>query len=132
MKRRPPVSKRTATRFPYTTLVRSAASGGVTLRQGIAAGRRCRWYGAKHGSTLESFRSPDRDAERRVRALYARGREGGQPRCSARASAAACAGYGRTALVGKRLQQDRKRVVSGKSVSGRLDPGGRRILKKKR
>src|SRR3546814_10730797 len=75
MKRRPPVSKRTATRFPYTTLVRSAASGGVTLRQGIAAGRRCRWYGAKHGSTLESFRSPDRDAERRVRALYARGRE---------------------------------------------------------
>src|SRR3546814_7682332 len=123
MKRRPPVSKRTATRFPYTTLVRSAASGGVTLRQGIAAGRRCRWYGAKHGSTLESFRSPDRDAERRVRALYARGREGGQPRCSARASAAACAGYGRTALVGKRLQKPHRRFWDAWGRNDERHPG---------
>src|SRR3546814_16003368 len=38
----------------------------------------------------------------------------------------------RIALEGDRPVQDRKRVVEGKSVSVRVDLGGRRILKKKK
>src|SRR3546814_19449164 len=34
-------------------------------------------------------------------------------------------------LSGAKLEQDRKSVVSGKRVSVRVDPGGRRIIKKK-
>src|SRR3546814_20434771 len=36
------------------------------------------------------------------------------------------------AVVQDRLDQDRKRVVEGKSVSVRVDIGGRRIIKKKK
>src|SRR3546814_14144265 len=50
------------------------------------------------------------------------------PECRLRAGRAA---RGSRQLIGTRSRPDRKSVVSGKSVSVRVDLGGRRIIKKK-
>src|SRR3546814_11565013 len=110
MIRRPPRSTRTDTLFPYTTLFRS-------LRQ-PAAGHveRQRVGGVFH-------RQPRLPQRRHLRRRRQRGLEH-----AARLVAVATAAHGFV----QRLEQDRKSVVYGKSVSVRVDLGGRRNIKKKK
>src|SRR3546814_16987626 len=122
MIRRPPRSTRTDTLFPYTTLFRSQrADGGC--RQAPAADPRPLRRGARGA-----------DHERPHVAVGARLR-GRRPAGRAAAPHLALAdegagpGGGGPACRGAR--RDRKSVVEGKSVSVRVDLGGRRIIKKK-
>src|SRR3546814_13533025 len=108
MIRRSPRSTRTDTLFPYTTLFRSDRRRAASLfrrRLYPCAGRR--------------------DHARRPCVLHqSRGEGAAEDRpCPA----AALHGSRRAA----RTARDRKRVVEGKSVSVRVDLGGRRIIKKK-
>src|SRR3546814_15665545 len=114
MIRRPPRSTRTDTLFPYTTLFRSAGAG-------------------EHPADHERLRLP----------------AAGQPGCRARrlrhAGGKVPSDHFRTALpeTGADLRSgarhrdaagrpaDRKSDVAGKSVSVRVDLGGRRLIKKK-
>src|SRR3546814_18484400 len=111
MIRRPPRSTRTDTLFPYTTLFRS------TRRQPAGAG------GAR--GTVASI-APARGGHARARQFrqcgHLRALSDRNPR-------------GRADKLGRALDRvglDRKSVVSGKSVSVRVDLGGRRIHKKKK
>src|SRR3546814_17627147 len=101
MIRRPPRSTRTDTLFPYTTLFRSGRSGD---RQGLSGD--------------DERRARHRDDEGYCR----RSRR----RCGLARDARADAGRGRFLV---RAPQDRKSVVSGKSVSVRVALGGRSIIK---
>src|SRR3546814_12006236 len=105
MIRRPPRSTRTDTLFPYTTLFRSPlARRGSSLRTASSA--------ARHEPALhQPF------PERYGYGCYNRA----LPHYS-RAERPLCAFLF--------LQDDRKSVVSGKSVLVRVDTGGRRIIKK--
>src|SRR3546814_20901709 len=112
MIRRPPRSTRTDTLFPYTTLFRSQSCRHVALDRG----GHDQTGGAAFGRHA---------AEKSAWALHRRDRL--EPRArDARASVTPGSRRGceRTG--------DRKSVVSGKSVSVRVDLGGRRIIKKKR
>src|SRR3546814_12909003 len=104
MIRRPPRSTRTDTRFPYTTLFRSIAA--------------CRPSADRHPSEpvpARRRRSPAPCPGPRER-RRARGRaRGGGPSARPRPPIS---------------PQDRKGVVSGTSVSVRVDLGGRRIIQK--
>src|SRR3546814_18161286 len=110
MIRRPPRSTRTDTLFPYTTLFRS----------------RCHYH-----HSFDSDRGPVRPGRwlrnRALRALCACMSGGG--RADLRSSAAVRFHQKLFLLVAR---QDRKSVVEGKSVSVRVDLGGRRIIKKKK
>src|SRR3546814_17970086 len=110
MLRRPPRSTRTDTLFPYTTLFRSSR---LSWRHGCL-------YGGEDAVVPRGGRRGRhrRDLERR--SVVA----GGRARSKGARSAdhdGGCAWRG----------PDRKSVVSGKSVSVRVDLGGRRIIKKK-
>src|SRR3546814_16217167 len=113
MIRRPPRSTRTDTLFPSTTLFRSRWAAAVrpvpqARRRGRAVRRARR---RKERRALEMSRSsPDWIRGCRSTVLVATSEE-------------------RTAL---RQAQDRKSVGKGKSVSVRVDLGGRRNIKKKK
>src|SRR3546814_18473999 len=121
MIRRPPSSTRTDTLLPYTTLFRSSrrrpcAKGGRRSRR--------RTYPAAFGRHRAEESAGDhrrvlRSVMRSLPRLLSQG-EGNPRRISERCAA------------GDALSSpDRKSVVSGKSVSVRVDLGGRRIIKKK-
>src|SRR3546814_17064472 len=121
MVRLPPKSPRTDTLFPYTTLFLSAATIGKAGGRSTDRARRCRKPGGDKGA--EQFGlyqcgaglSLDR---RRALSPLCRARTRQRYRASARRAAGGGIG-------------DRKSVVSGKSVSVRVDTGGRRICTKK-
>src|SRR3546814_15614717 len=128
MIRRPPRSTRTDTLFPYTTLFRSGeiALGAAehmliaidAVVAGIAGADRHRVIIVEHrlhgrgGLEIDdadvafAAGDPRRLAQRRARIDFERG--------------------------GQAVGPDRKRVVEGKSVSVRVDLGGRRNIKKKK
>src|SRR3546814_11521298 len=128
MTRRPPGSTRTATLFPYTALFRSA---------GIA--HRYRYARAAEAATgtANAMISNELEIEPWRTQLSQRGRV--QIRDFLQDSAAdrirECLAHEVPREVSQRadlaLEGDRKRVVSGKSVSVRVDLGGRRIIKNK-
>src|SRR3546814_18954163 len=100
MIRRPPRSTRTDTLFPYTTPFRSDAAQHA-LQSPLEAAR----LGTLADQLVDVLRCRQRSQQQRDQ--HDTGRD--QP---------------------DRPEADRKSVVSGKSVSVRLDLGGRRILKK--
>src|SRR3546814_12855912 len=122
MIRRPPRSTRTDTLFPYTTLFRS--NSGILLRQS----RRWRLQrdAIRGAGTLRGRRrkipgTPRGILEKRLQLAHWRAllhilRELADP------------GGDRS----RHDVRDRKSVVSGKSVSERVDLGGRRIIQKKK
>src|SRR3546814_16468820 len=123
MIRRPPRSTRTDTLFPYTTLFRSALLHARRISRRRAA--LSRWTGGGAGGVRADRRAfpnggadprPDRQAALRHRGVA------GQPLPQRPAPP----------LVDRqsRDRRDRKSVVSGKSVSLRVDLGGRRLIKK--
>src|SRR3546814_14481518 len=126
MKRRPPRSTRTDTLFPYTTLFRAADAG--TARRADPAGQHCpgRHLGRAGGSdggrgapaAVEGNLGGDCRQAPVGRAVDAQGKQ-----------SPACAGHGRRL---ESARKDRKSGVSGKSVSVRVDLGGRRHIKKKK
>src|SRR3546814_17947857 len=107
MIRRPPRSTRTDTLFPDTTLFRSlSTSEGSRYVERKASVRPYMGYRSAPGN--------------RLRNRVTRGRVSAPPLFVRRFNLAAVSGG-----------QDRKSVVSGKSVSVRVDLGGRRIIKNK-
>src|SRR3546814_18800693 len=109
MIRRPPRSTRTDTLFPYTTLFRSPFWGEPNPRhQGVAHGL-C--------SLRRTCGSADRARNEYTIGSQLRTATGGTVRALFR--------------LRQHRQADRKSVVEGKSVSVRVDLGGRRIIKKK-
>src|SRR3546814_16430264 len=127
MRRRPPRSTRTDTRFPYTTLFRSAGAGGCRRDHAAAADpRRLR-------------RAEDRTPEPQgVHRRRPRPRRGAGPRPAVRAAGPRQddAGPDRGTRPGGEipchLLAERKRVVSGEGVEVSVDHGGRRTIKKKK
>src|SRR3546814_17574829 len=116
MIRRPPRSTRTDTLFPYTTLFRSSfGCFGLTAFWNYTA--RC-----SGRVSQEALPFPRPDLPRSLRFILAErnGRSASLAGLHDRSRALCCSGY-----------LDRKSVVVGKSVSVRVDLGGRRILKKK-
>src|SRR3546814_16447789 len=140
MIRRPPRSTRTDTLFPYTTLFRSgwAMASAIKGDTRIAAG----WIG--DGSTAESdfhaalvfastYKAPV--VLNLVNNQWAISTFQGIARGGSGTFAARGHGFG---IPSPRVDgndslavQDRKSVVSGNSVSGRVELGGRSIIKKK-
>src|SRR3546814_17699504 len=116
MIRRPPRSTRTDTLFPYTTLFRSPYE--CATREG------CSTEGDEHSSLRFRGGLPaavrGRDGPRRGRDDDHQAGEH-QPVGQQRADA----------LEHVSSTEDRKSVVSGKSVSVRVDRGGRRAIQKK-
>src|SRR3546814_20012800 len=128
MTRRPPRSTRTDTLFPYTTLFRSAQSP-ASLRRILGKDSPVAvMLSAARSATLESMRSEV--AGRAVSPAdpklirYLQASMGALPHEILRAL---FLDGSRPVIGDEQLQHgDRKSVVSGKSVSVRLDPGGRR------
>src|SRR3546814_13940124 len=117
MIRRPPISTRTDTLLPYTTLFRSrcgALAAAVVLRSAACRRRR---------RVVRRSRQSDAggDGGPRQRGFY---RAAGAPRRRARPARQ----VGRQGDGGS----DRKSVVAGKRVSVRVDLGGGRSIKKKK
>src|SRR3546814_17545807 len=104
MIRRPPRSTRTDTLFPYPTLFRSSTAARLKLK-GIDGGPHKRWS--------MWFNSTQRAEPYQPLTCPSRARETGS--------------FGSAG----RNTGDRKSVVLGRSVSVRVDLGGRRIIKKK-
>src|SRR3546814_19511152 len=153
MKRRPPRSTRTDTRFPYTTHFRSR-SGPVREAAGARNRRSAeiRRLPLKFtfGSWAESMRSAAGLIVRPalLRNVHLRGRSSLKGRYIIREPAdhratAAASQFWRCLLETNRNRHadrllmdhdvddvDRKRDVEGRSVSGRVDLGGGRIIKK--
>src|SRR3546814_16311085 len=136
--RRPPRSTRTDTLFPYTSLFRSdveveglreaglGEAGGDADAQ--AAGRQLEQGEAAGG--IEMIHHPGEDrggggAAGGVEPVY----DGGEGEGAVVDLRRLVFGLGPEQ--GDGFGQDRKRVVEGKSVSGRVDNGGRRNYKKK-
>src|SRR3546814_19504218 len=112
MIRRPPISTRTVTLFPYTTLFRS----GLLDDAEVAAER--------GEAPLRQRFAIDED-------LAAGGRMEAEQQLEQRRFAAARRAGDRDRIAGGD-GPDRKSDVQGKSVSVRVDLGGRRIIKKKK
>src|SRR3546814_16534516 len=111
MIRRPPRSTRTDTLFPYTTLFRSVSRWGSSQPPTNAKA-------APEASTM----APIAPRRRQI--------------CRASSGRALCWDLCGIQLLGPEgdkypCKTDRKSVVKGKSVSVRVDLGGRRIIKKK-
>src|SRR3546814_11658047 len=115
MLRRPPRPTRTDTLFPYTTLFRSAVDHHSVHRNLLA--------GADQEDIADRH-LVERNLNRLAIAHHAR-RLGLQSHQALDRLAGAALGAGFEIA-------DRKSVVSGQSVSVRVDLGGRRILKKKK
>src|SRR3546814_11286669 len=119
MHRRPPSATRTDTLFAYTTLFRSRPDRGTDA----------------HGSVAVA---PIGAAALGARALYARRTVRPPARCRrGRSRHCRCAMLRDRSVDGAGRRrcpraEDRKSVVEGKSVSVRVDLGGRRIIKKKK
>src|SRR3546814_15147273 len=120
MLRRPPRSTRTDTLFPYTTLFRS---GDVLVVDAAAVADPGQVAGAGKGDAFVAHAGGGGADEQHVDA-------GGVPAGFLDQFAAGGA-FERVAGVVV-ADQDRKSVVSGKSVSVRGDPGGRRRIKQKK
>src|SRR3546814_10975202 len=124
MIRRPPRSTRTDTLFPYTTLFRSD--------------RACE----NHGQEASQDSDDQSRLERRALSLFLSPRKawdagsGLHQPCSRDAADAGCWNGGRCCRCRSSwctgFSGDRKSVVSGKSVSVRVDLGGRWSIKKKK
>src|SRR3546814_17958094 len=108
MIRRPPRSTRTDTLFPYTTLFRS----------NIERQQRHQHPVQESGAVVDGV-SANHPGQPRDHGPQRHQRQSGRQRDD---------GFG----FGACNRQDRKSVVSGKSVSVRVDLGGRRIIKKKK
>src|SRR3546814_17911614 len=124
MIRRPPISTRTDTLFPYTTLFRSnrrTHRGRLSDPEGQSGLGRRQGPGA---------RAPHSGYGRRARANPDRREPGFRPRSGSRLRRRPGAGRGRAGRADMRRRRDRKSVVEGKSVSVRVDLGGRRCIKK--
>src|SRR3546814_20620460 len=123
MIRRPPRSTRTDTLFPYTTLFRSLHARQRADRAGDAGA------GDRDAETLSRYRE---DAFRGPIASAFPHRSRGGARAPAVAAAPA-AGRKCDQICGDAAGRGRRseESVSGKSVSVRVDLGGRRIIKKK-
>src|SRR3546814_10163301 len=160
MIRRPPRSTRTDTLFPYTTLFRSAGSlpgtgargsrhagAGTADRPDLGARLAVRAAvrgAARGGGHCRHRRAVDRGSGERARRRLAGAGSGGAGvlvRRDDRHRAAAVRGHhgiaepaGPGGAERQRLPTggDRKSVEWGKSVSVRVDLGGRRIVKKKK
>src|SRR3546814_13616002 len=114
MIRRPPRSTRTDTLLPYTTLFRSARPIGIRSHdvEPIAA-RRCDRARGRDTSVTERYFSGGQD--------FGNFEFLGPRRAHQRGELGLHVAF-----------QDRKSVVSGKSVSVRVDLGVRRLMKKKK
>src|SRR3546814_13016874 len=125
MIRRPPRSTRTDTRFPYTTLFRSAEarvcfrSDGRMTTFGVT--------GFDHIVLCVRDVAATRDFYERVLGMAVREERPGKYSLQF--------GEGKISLQNAAsspaIARDRKSVVKGKSVSVRVDLGGRRIIQKK-
>src|SRR3546814_13542383 len=134
MLRRPPRSKRTATLSPYTTRFPAGDEAGNGSDQQV---RQCQAE-AQRGEDEEDLdgaareRKAHRGAEERRRAGR---RQEGRQDAGGKAAAQAMRWAVRLALSTsdgrEATPEDRQSGVSGKSVAVRVDPGGRRISKKK-
>src|SRR3546814_12988261 len=124
MIRRPPRSTRTDTLSPYTTLFRSREMMAEPCRR-LAKLARTR----STSITFMGRRNSLVDILGAVAANLATDRRGmhADPLCNARL--ALCGAH--PSLRRRRSPADRKSVVKGKSVSVRVDLGGRRIITKK-
>src|SRR3546814_16612203 len=127
MIRRPPRSTRTDTLFPYTTLFRSNGVLGFVGARDSSRRAPCRHH---HGRQ----RPLGEEAPPAARRRPSRGGGSGaddrarRRRPRRRGDDALCLFVGK--LEAPRRGGDRKSVVWGKSVSVRVDLGGRRIIKK--
>src|SRR3546814_12107142 len=122
MIRRPPRSTRTDTLFPYTTLFRSGRVISRTFRA------------VRHPSPTRPARQHSwrafvgaRTNGSQTRRLTPCLRRGGSQKLAAEAASTRAGVMRRVPAAAP----DRKGVVEGKSVSVRVDPGGRRYLQKK-
>src|SRR3546814_10935665 len=117
---RPPRSPRTDTLFPYTTLFRSGRLGGDEFAVVI---REVHETSYVERLAIEIIEALSRPYEVDQHTLY----------IGASVGSAIAPRDGRTAemLIRGADLADRKSVVKGKSVSVRVDLGGRRIIKKK-
>src|SRR3546814_15462985 len=104
MKRRPPRSTRTDTLFPYTTLFRSLPRSRSCSDCISKRGRLSVKNGGEAKDLLPDFEAAC-DAHIRWRVRF------------------------RSAIHAPETREGRESVVYGQSVSGRVDLGGRRILK---
>src|SRR3546814_14953964 len=120
--RRPPRSTRTDTLFPYTTLFRSQA------KETAGAVERGADFRTRVGDGLQPLATAERRL-RNVREALDRGGIAGHHQPVAHAAAFLHPPGG--GQVGQVEEQDRKRVVSGKSGSVRVDCGGRWTIKTK-
>src|SRR3546814_15314736 len=125
MIRRPPRSTRTDTLFPYTTLFRSPLFPGAR-----------RWCDRRRIDVRTERIAPDsRRPDTKVAhdRSIARNHQGIERRRRDRPGHLEMAGGLELAQRVPQLRaEDRKSVVEGKSVSVRVDIGGRRIIKKKK
>src|SRR3546814_17181441 len=138
MIRRPPRSTRTDTLFPYTTLFRSHALGTALIDGALAVAHDDMIV--RHAHRLYQFGAGDRrrpgavDDHPDVRKL-APGQVTGVDQAGGGDDRGAVLVVVKDGDVHPFLQrrfEDRKSVVAGKSVSVRVDLGGRRIIKKKK
>src|SRR3546814_20497927 len=125
MIRRPPRSTRTDTLFPYTTLFRSGLRDPLRRwqrhhRVGQSRHRLRGGSAERHGAAQRPLRW--RDGAETREAQNARGTETQGPLSLPESGPCPLSNAGAA----------RKSVVSGKSVSVRVDPGGGRIIKKKK
>src|SRR3546814_11189748 len=111
MIRRPPRSTRTDTLFPYTTLFRSSRTSAAMIAAWISARDNCALATATRAPRLPP--SSIGIAKPTVDSALRTPRYGPEPMTFA-------------------TWQDRKGGGEGKSVSGRVALGGRRVLKKKK
>src|SRR3546814_16752973 len=119
MIQRPPRSTRTDTRFPYTTPFRSRKPHPVAPDGEAAVGVAIVQHDQRIGSGARQGYAHAHFAGGRNLAL------------DADDLLAAFEELGRIRPIGLDPEIDRKSVVKGKSVSVRVDLGGRRIIKKK-
>src|SRR3546814_20746792 len=113
---RPPRSTRTDTLFPYTALFRSVVRHGMSL---LVAGR-----------INDTTRPVVPESERFQTGSLKPGGNGMPDVILDIASFAARSALVRASLIAAAIR-DQQNVVQGKSVSVRVDLGGRRIIKKK-
>src|SRR3546814_20599303 len=122
MIRRPPRSTRTDTLFPYTTLFRSLRAIAADQDRAAAVTRDMQGWAERAETAAER----DRELAARAAAL--------DEELAALAAAPPDLKHRAQALADEAQaarESDRKSVVEGKSVSVRVDLGGRRIIKKK-
>src|SRR3546814_19917583 len=127
MIRRPPISTRTDTLFPYTTLFRSARDSRAVRSASVRTAPVARPRLESDDGRLSGSLSPRFRAREHVVEAYDRQPPGP---CHIRPSSGADNGEAKHRRSG-RGAGDRNSAVQGQSVSVGVDVGGRRILNKK-